>query len=324
MKRTLAAVVSCLGFGIVSHAAAQQKWTMPTPYADGSYHSVNIKQFAEEVKKNTNGKLEISVHTGASLMKLPEIKRAVQLGQVQIGETLMSSMGNEDAIFEATNVPFLAQGFERADTLWTAIKDPVTQRLQKQGLVLLFAAPWPSQGIYSKEPLKSLADLKGTKMRTYDRVTARFAELLGATPVTVQAADVPQAFATGIIHTMITSANTGVDTKAWEYVKNYYDFKAMISRNVVIANAKAFKVLDKGTQAVLVLAGQRAEQRATKVAMELEEKQKDVLKERGVTIHTPSKDIAASMTKIGEQLTTEWAQRAGVNGVEILKKVRSY
>jgi TRAP-type C4-dicarboxylate transport system substrate-binding protein len=310
--------------GVAGPASAQQKWTMPTPYADGSYHSVNIKQFAEEVKKASGGKLQISVHTGASLMKLPEIRRAVQLGQVQIGETLMSSMGNEDAIFEATNVPFLAQGFDKAEVLWSMLKDPVTQRLQKQGLVLLFAAPWPSQGIYSKEPLKSLADLKGSKMRTYDRVTSRFAELLGATPVTVQAADVPQAFATGIVHTMITSANTGVDTKAWEYVKNYYDFKAMISRNVVIANEKAFKALDPATQKVLVDAGKRAEERATKIAMELEEKQKDVLKQRGVAIHMPSKEMSASMDALGEQLTTEWAQRAGVNGAGILKKLRAH
>ena len=53
------------------------------------------------------------------------------------------------------------------------------------------------------------------------------------------------------------------------------------------------------------------------------EKQKEVLKQRGVSIHTPSKEIAASMDKIGEELTTEWAQRAGVNGGDILKRLRS-
>lgn len=324
MKRTLAAIAlgMCVGIGAVSQSMAQTKWTMPTPYADGSYHSANIKTFAEEVKRDSNGKLDISVHTGASLMKLPEIKRAVQFGQVQIGETLMSSMGNEDAIFEATNVPFLAQGFNEADTLWSLIKEPVTERLRKQGLVLLFAAPWPSQGIFSKEELASLEALKGSKMRTYDRVTSRFAELLGATPVTVQAADVPQAFATGIINTMVTSANTGVDTKAWEYVKNYYDLKAMISRNVVIVNERAFNALDPATQKVLIAAGKRAEDRATKVAMELEDKQKEVLKQRGVAVKEPTKDMATKLNKIGEQLTTEWAQRAGVNGSEILNKLR--
>jgi TRAP-type C4-dicarboxylate transport system substrate-binding protein len=301
--------------------ALADKWTMPTPYADGNFHSVNIKQFAEEVRKETKGKVDIAVHTGASLMKLPEIKRAVQLGQVQIGETLMSSMANDDAIFEATNVPFLAKGFDKADVLWKAIGGQVSERLKKQGLILLFAAPWPSQGIYSKEPLKDISDLKGSKIRTYDRVTARFAELLSAVPVTVQAAEIPQAFATGIIHSMITSATTGVDTKAWEYVRNYYDFKAMISRNVVIANASAFNALDPATQKAVVEAGKRAEARATKVAMELEEKMKGVLKEKGVNVVAPSAAMSARMDKIGETLTKEWADRAGINGAEILKKL---
>jgi TRAP-type transport system periplasmic protein len=306
---------------LAATTAWADKWTMPTPYADGNFHSVNIKQFAEEVRKDTNGKVDIAVHTGASLMKLPEIKRAVQLGQVQIGETLMSSMANDDAIFEATNLPFLAKGFDKADVLWQAIGPQVGERLKKQGLILLFAAPWPSQGIYSKEPLKGVGDLKGSKMRTYDRATARFAELLSAVPVTVQAAEIPQAFATGIIHSMITSATTGVDTKAWEYVRNYYDFKAMISRNVVIANATAFNGLDPATQKVLLEAGRRAEARATKVAIELEEKSKDALKEKGVSVVAPPADMAATMDKIGETLAKEWADRAGVNGAEILKKL---
>jgi TRAP-type C4-dicarboxylate transport system substrate-binding protein len=324
MKSSLAGVLIGTALSIsMAGAAMADKWVMPTPYADSNFHSVNIKQFAEEVKKESGGKLEIAVHTGASLMKLPEIRRAVQLGQVQIGETLMSSMANEDAIFEATNVPFLAKGFDKADILWLALKDQVEERLKKQGLVLLFAAPWPSQGVYSKEPLKDITDLKGSKMRTYDRVTARYAELLGAVPITVQAAEIPQAFATGIIHSMITSAATGVDTKAWEYVRNYYDFQAMIARNVVIANARAFAAIDPATQRVLLEAGKRAEQRATTAAKELEQKAKETLKERGVNVMSPPADMSAKMDKIGETLTDEWAKRAGVNGGEILKKLRS-
>lgn len=320
--RAFQCVILTSAVAVAGLASAQQKWTMPTPYADASFHSVNIKQFADEIRKESGGKLEISVHTGASLMKLPEIKRAVQLGQVQIGETLMSSMANDDPVFEITNVPFVAKGFEKADVLWSAVQNDVTERLRKQGLVLLFAAPWPSQGIYTKDPIKTVADLKGVKIRTYDRATTRFAELLGATPVTVQAADIPQGFATGIIQSMITSATTGVDTKAWEYVRNYYDFKAMIARNAVMANARAFGALDSDTQRIVRDAGRRAESRATKVAMDLEEKQKDVLIQRGVNVATPTTEMAAAMERIGDQLAAEWAQRAGVNGTELLKRLR--
>lgn len=305
-------------------AQGQQKWNMPTPYADTNFHTANIRQFADEVKAETGGKLEIVVHSGASLFKLPEIKRAVQSGQVPIGETLMSSLANEDPIFEATNVPFLAKGFEKAAILWNAIHDHVEERLKKQGLVLLFAAPWPSQGIYVRDPIISVADFKGLKMRTYDRATSRFAELIGAVPSTVQAAEIPQAFATGIISSMITSATTGADTKSWDYVRNYYDFQAMISRNIVIVNARMFNALDPATQRVFTDAGKRALERGTKKAMELEIKSKEILKQNGVNVITPGAELNDAMEKIGETITTEWAQRAGVNGANILKLVRSH
>lgn len=302
--------------------AQSQKWNMPTPYADANFHSQNIRAFAEEVKAGTNGKLEIVPHTGASLYKLPEIKRAVQSGQVPIGETLMSSMANEDAIFEATNVPFLAQGFDKAEILWGAIEKQVAERLRKQGLVLLFAAPWPSQGIYTKSPVNGMQEFKGLKMRTYDRVTSRFAEILGAVPVTVQAAEIPQAFATGIIQSMITSATTGADTKSWDYVRNYYDFQAMISRNVVIANAKAYDALDPADRKTLQDAAKRAYERATKTAMELEQASKVMLQQNGVNVITPTKEMSAAMQKVGDQLADEWASRAGVNGETIRKLLR--
>jgi TRAP-type C4-dicarboxylate transport system substrate-binding protein len=322
--KLIAAMVVSGGFALAAAAGlahAQQKWNMPTPYADGNFHSVNDREFAEDVKKATKGQLEIAVHSGASLYKLPEIKRAVQSGQVPIGETLMSSLANEDAIFEATNVPFLAKGFAKAEVLWNAIRPQIEERLRKQGLVLLYAAPWPSQGIYTKEPVKSVAEFKGLKMRTYDRATSSFAERLGAVPVTVQAAEIPQAFATGIIQAMITSATTGADTKSWDYVRNYYDFQAMISRNMVIANAKAFGQLDAATQKAVMDAAHRAEERAVRVAKELEEKSKGQLQQNGVHVITPSPEMTKAMDQVGEALATDWAQRAGVNGPEILKLV---
>src|SRR3989304_5473557 len=74
---------------------AQTKWDMPMAYPVSNFHSVNGQKFADAVKQRTGGKLEIVVHAGASLFKLPEIKRAVQTGQAQIGEVLMVALANE-------------------------------------------------------------------------------------------------------------------------------------------------------------------------------------------------------------------------------------
>ena len=95
-------------------AQAKWKWDLPAGYPAGNFHSVNLIQFAKDVKDATAGKLEITVHPGASLFKVPEIMRAVQTNQAQMGELLMVVLENEDAMFGADNVPVLATSFRDA------------------------------------------------------------------------------------------------------------------------------------------------------------------------------------------------------------------
>src|SRR3954468_4525245 len=240
---------------------AQTKWDMPTPYAEGEFHTRNVAIFVDDVKKATNGGLAITVHSNGSLIKPPGILRAVSTGQVNIAEFLLSQFGNEDPVFEADNIPFVAAGYDDAWKFYQAQKPALEKSLEKRGLKLLYSVAWPGQGIYSKEPLKSVADLKGTKFRTYSPLTARLAELLGANPTVVQVPDVPQMFATGGIQAMITSSATGTATKAWEYVKNYYDTSAFHPKNAVVVNSRAFSRLSAADQAAIVRVASTAETR---------------------------------------------------------------
>ena len=193
---------------LAAGAQAQTKWDMPTPYSEGEFHTRNVKSFVEDVKGATGGRLDIVVHSNGSLIKHPDILRAVTSGQVNIAEFLLSQFGNEDPVFEADNIPFVAAGYDDAWKFYQAQKPLLEKKLQGRGLRLLYSVAWPGQGIYTKEPLKSVADLKGTKFRTYSPLTARLAELLGASPTVVQVPDVPQMFATGGIQAMITSSAT--------------------------------------------------------------------------------------------------------------------
>src|SRR3954464_9248034 len=247
-----------LAFGT---AHAQTKWDMPTPYADGEFHTRNVAIFVDDVKKATNGGLAITVHSNGSLIKHPDILRAVSTGQVNIAEFLLSQFGNEDPVFEADNIPFVAAGFDPAWRFYQAQKQVLEKHLAQRGLTLLYSVAWPGQGIYSKEPLKSVADLKGTKFRTYSPLTARLAELLGASPTVVQVPDVPQMFATGAIQAMITSSATGTSTKAWEFVKNYYDTSAFHPKNAVVVNVRSFSRLPAAQQKALTDAAAAAEKR---------------------------------------------------------------
>jgi len=230
---------------ISTTSIASTRWDMATPYVDATHHTQNIIKFAKEVKEATAGELEIIVHSGASLIKHKEIPRAVRTQQVPIGEVFIGIMGNSDPVYKLDNIPFLASNFEQAKKLYAASKATLEAKLDKQGMMLLFSVPWPPQGIYSKKPIKDIADLKGAKLRAYSSTLSRLALLLNASPTTVQTVEIPQAFSTGIIDMMLTSPTTGVSSQSWDYVSHYTDVQAWIPKNMVIVNKRAFKRLDK-------------------------------------------------------------------------------
>ncbi|NJD87653.1 MAG: TRAP transporter substrate-binding protein [Betaproteobacteria bacterium] len=322
MKR-MQGFVAAAAVAFAATAAAQTKWDMPTPYAATNFHTENIVQFAADVEKATAGKLKITVHPAASLFKANEIKRAVQGGQAQIGEILISGYSNEDPIFGVDSVPFLATSYAESAKLWQVSKKATEERFAKQGLVILYTVPWPPQGIYSTKPLNSVADMKGLKLRAYNPMISRIAELAGAQPVTIQAAELAQAMATGAVNANITSGATGYDTKAWEVVKNYYDTQAWLPKNIIFANKKAFDALDKATQEAVVKAAAAAEARGWKISEEKTAWYLGELKKNGMNVAPPSAQLKADFQKIGATLTEEWLKTAGPDGkaiVEAFKK----
>ena len=320
--RTPNLLVAALFAAIAASAAAQTKWDMPTPYAGTNFHTENVMQFAADVDKLSGGKLKITVHPNASLFKMPEIKRAVQSGQAQAGEILLSAYSNEDPLFGVDSVPFLATSYDDAARLWKASRKAIEDRFAKQGMMVLYSVPWPPQGIYSSKPIHSVADLKGLKMRTYNPYTSRIAELAGAQPVTIQAAELAQAFATGAVNANITSGATGYDTKAWEVVKNYYDTQAWLPKNVVFVNKAAFDALDKASQQAVMKAAHDAEERGWKVSREKNQWYLEQLAKNGMTVSPPSPQLKADFKKIGDTMTAEWLANAGADGKAVVDAYR--
>ena len=302
----------------ITTAQAQTKWDLPAAYPATNFHTVNLQQFADDIDKASNGKLKITVHANASLFKLPEIKRAVQGGQAQIGEILLSAYQNEWIIFGADGLPFLADSYDEAMKLWRAQKPLLDKKLGEQGMMALYSVAWPPQGIYTKKPLASAADLKGVKWRAYSPATSRIAELVGAQPVTVQAAEFAQALATGVVESTMTSGATGVDSKLFEHLKFYYDVQAWLPKNAVIANKKAFDALDKPTQDALIKAAAAAETRGWAESRKVNTTTLETLKANGMTVTPPSAQLKADMKKVGDTIMKEWLEKSGAEGKAIV------
>jgi TRAP-type transport system periplasmic protein len=299
-------------------AAAQTKWDLPAAYPANNFHTEILQQFANDVDKASGGKLKITVHANASLFKANEIKRAVQGGQAQIGEILLTAYSNEWPVYGIDGLPFLADSYAAALKLYKAQKPVLEKKLAEQGMMLLYCVPWPPQGIYVNKPINAAADLKGVKWRAYSPATARIAELVGAQPVTVQAAELSQAMATGVVESYMSSGSTGYDTKTFEHIKYWYDTQAWLPKNAVLVNKAAFDALDKPTQAAVLKAGADAETRGWALSQQKNGEYIDLLKKNGMTILPPSPQLKSDLKKVGDTMLKEWLDKADADGKAVV------
>ena len=315
----LGSVVAAVSIAFYTNSAfAQTKWDLPAAYPATNFHTENLSQFAKEVDAATSGKLKITVHANASLFKANEIKRAVQSGQAQAGEILLAAYANENPIYALDGVPFVATGYADAKKLYEASKAPMDKLLAAQGMKMLFSVPWPPQGIYSKKEITSVADLRGIKWRAYSPATAKIAELIGAQPVQIQAAELSQALATGVVESYMSSGSTGYDSKTYEHIKNWYDTQAWLPKNGVLVNLKAFNALDASTQAAVIKAAQEAEVRGWKTSEVKNEEYKTLLAGKGMKILKPAPKLMADMQQVGGIMLSDWQKAAGSDGAAII------
>jgi TRAP-type C4-dicarboxylate transport system substrate-binding protein len=255
---------------------------------------------------------------------MPEIKRGVQTGQVQMGEILLSAYGNEDPMFEVDGIPMLVTSFTQARILNGLQRPYVQARLARQGITLLYMVPWPQSGFYTNAPLATLEGLRGTKFRTFNAATQRFATLVGATPTLVQVAELAQAFATGVVNAMVTSAATGVDSQAWDYVKHFVPVGFTRTKNAVFCSTRALNGLPAATQAAIRNAAERAEQRGWDVAQEQEVSRQRQLAERGMSVTDPAPpQLMSELARVGNTMVDEWLQKAGPDGKALIDAYRA-
>lgn len=306
----------------VANVASAQTWDIATPYPEANFHTQNIMQFAKDVQEGTDGALSITVHPSNSLIAHPEIKNAVRSGTVPMGEFLLGRLSNEDPIFELDMLPFIVSDYDDARVMWDASKPQIEELLARQNIRVLFSVPWPNNGIYANSEITTLEDMRGMRFRTYNTTTDRFAELVGAVPTQVEVSDIAQAFSTGRVQGMITSAATGVAVTAWDFATHYYDVQSFLGKNAVVVNADMFDALPAETQEAVLEAAANAEARGWALSEQNDSEMAAVLTENGMKVEEPSEALSDGLMQVGETMLEEWLSRAGVEGAAIVARLK--
>ncbi|MEZ5702867.1 MAG: TRAP transporter substrate-binding protein [Burkholderiaceae bacterium] len=293
----------------VSHA--QTRWNLASGYSAESFHSENLGWFAQAVAQSSQGRLSIAVHPAGSMLKLAEIPAAVEARRVEIGETIMSNLVGQMPVTGADSIPFVVKGYSDAQRLWSLQRPLVQAAFARRGLKVLYAVPWPPQGLYARKPLSRLLDLKGSAMRSYNPATVRLAEMLGARAVPVPMAQVNAALASGSVDSMITSAVTGVENKVWTSVQHYYPINAWFPKNIVFANLAAFDSLALTEQGLLMEAARQAEERGWRLSQAQEAEATAELRRQGVQVEPLPVEFEQAFKRMGERFSIEWLRTVG-------------
>jgi TRAP-type C4-dicarboxylate transport system substrate-binding protein len=320
------AAAQCLFIGKFAAAApapATVDIDLATAYAADNFQTRNLQQFADDVKTATEGRVNIRLYPGGRLLKPAEIFAGVRSGKAQAGEVIMSSLEKEELLFGMDSLPFITSGYEDARRMWTASRPAVEKSMNKRGLQVLYAVPWPPQNLYSIDQVDTIRNFSGRAMRVYNPTTERIAELVGARAVSVQVVDLSKAIAAKRVELMLTSSWTGVDTKAWRAMNYYYKVNAWLPKNMVFIRKDVLESLSPSDRKIVNDAARVAEARGWQMSQESDLGYEKQLTANHVKVLGMDFMIRSYLDRVGETVAREWLKKAGVTELQVLLKYTS-
>ena len=305
---------------------AATKWDFYTFVGLTHPIAIQLKQFSDEVKKRTNGDLDISVRLAGELpFKANEVVKITGDGQVQLGEALAVFTTGSSPLTGVTGLPMLLRTPEEALKAMPIIRKYVSKEMEKSGVKVLFHYLWPSVNIFgSGKVVRKPDDFSGRKLRTLSPQEAEMLKRLGAASVSLTPTDVPVALERGTIEGVMTTAFNMVGSKWAEFSKWAYIADFHSADDYIIVNTAAYNKLSPATRKILddTAAEWAPKMTAANVAAEAGSLEMLRTKYKVEVVQAPKADIDR-VTERMKDYWDIWAKAQGPDGVAMLKEVRA-
>jgi len=301
-----------LGFSLVAQGADVIKMDCNAIYPDSNFHTKGAQAFAELVKQKTDGTVLITVHPGGSLgFKGPELLKSVKDATLPMSDILMGVVSGSDEIFGLSTIPLLVSSYDEAREFYSAAKPYYEKACEKWNQKLLYAAPWPRSGLFTKKPVTSLEDIAGLKIRTYDKNGAEFLQRAGASPQSLPWGEVYTALSTGLIDSVLTSATSGKDGKFWEVLANFTKINYSYPLNMMTINMDYWNSLSPDQQQAMLEAAAATEDAQWQASQKSVVDSLAILEENGMAIAEMTPELKASLEQIAGEMRKDMKAQAG-------------
>lgn len=297
-------------------------WLINSGYPESNHIGQGIVSFSEKVKTATDGKVNFELRADGQLgFEQSEILKVVRDGTVEASDVLLGSVAGDEPLYGLTTLPSLFQNIDEARTLYD-IAHPYFEKTaeEKWNQKILYIAPWPLTGFWTKNEVKSLADLKGLKMRSFDEMSTLTVKAVGSNPTPLPFTEVYSGLSTGVIDSVLTSTITAVDGKFWEVLEYYVPAGVLAGSNALTINLDKFNSLDKETQDAIVQAGKEVEEEIWSKVEEIDKEKLTTVKENGITILEPSDTLLKEIEEATKSIREDWLKTAPAEAIEIVEK----
>jgi len=296
--------------------------SMATEYPATSMPGQGVTTFAELVEKKTRGAVTIKPSFDAAAgFKSGDMVDAVAARKVDAGDAFAGGMANKYPIFAVSSLPFLADSLKKAVGLNKAAMPTYQKFFAEHGQKLLYTTPWPASGIWSKAPVRSLADLQALNIRTYDNTSQAVMTRAGATAVNISFADAMPRIAAGDVNAVLSSGDGGAGRKLWEYLPRFTEINYAMPVSVATMNLDAYKALDPAARAAIDAAAAETEKAQWKRIETRLKENYDTMRKNGVTIDTTvPAEVKQALTRASSGSVAEWKKANAPASTVILNR----
>ena len=275
----------------VTSAAAQQKTVLKASdvHAVGYPTVVAVENLGKKLEQATNGRISVQMYPSMQLGGEKEAIEQAQIGAIAFARVSVGALGPVVDDLNVFNMPYV---FRNTAHMQHVIDGPIGQELldkvtnSGKGIIGLCWMDAGARNFYdTKKPIKSVADLKGLKIRVIGNpIFIDMANAMGGNGVAMGYDQVFSALQTGVVDGAENNPPSFVFDNHYQVAKFYTVDEHLIVPEMLVFSKKAWDGLSKEDQALLVKFAKEAQQEERKLWEAYERQAMDKAKAAGIQI----------------------------------------
>lgn len=315
MKRMLSGVFIVIIAFSIGAFGGERILRMATDHSSTYPTTVALRHFADLVHERTDGRYKIDVYDSSQLGDEKAYLEQLQFGAIDFIKVSIPLLSEFSSPFKVLGFPYL---FRSPEHMWRVLEgeigDELMAGLDSANIVGLGWVDCGSRNFYSKQPIKTVADMDGMKVRVMQSsMMMAMVESLGAFPTAVAGSEIYSALQTGVVDAAENNINIYLDMSHFEIAKYFIWDRHNILPETILCGKMTWQSFPAEDQAIIRQCVQDATAYQKKLWAEQEELSAKTLVERGVTITNPTpEDIAQFREKCQAVYNKEGAAFADI------------